>query len=102
MIDRVNSSVADNSNCDADDFIAYEVNRDINAIGGAGIIAEFFHKSKIGEELDSVLPKTRAHKVTVADAVLAISLHFLCPPSRPIYLTGNALHKFNIPRLFEK
>jgi transposase len=102
MFDRVNSSVADNSNCDDDDFIAYEVNRDINAIGGAGIIAEFFHKSKIGEALDSLLPKTRAHKVTVADAILAIILNFLCPPSRPIYLTGNALHKFNIPKLFDK
>src|SRR5574344_1533951 len=102
MFDRVNSSVADNSNCDDDDFIAYEVNRDINAIGGAGIIAEFFHKSKIGEALDSLFPKTRAHKVTVADAILAIILNFLCPPSRPIYLTGNALHKFNIPKLFDK
>src|SRR5574344_995275 len=102
MFDRVNSSVADNSNCDDDDFIAYEVNRDINAIGGAGIIAEFFHKSKIGEALDSLLPKTRAHKVTVADALLAIILNFLCPPSRPIYLTSNALHKFNIPKLFDK
>src|SRR5574344_478504 len=65
-------------------------------------IYDFLYEWWYPEALDSLLPKTRAHKVTVADAILAIILNFLCPPSRPIYLTGNALHKFNIPKLFDK
>ena len=62
-----------------------DVELETSFYGHLGLISEYFNELGLRELLDSLMPKTGAHKVTHGDAVLAFVLNGLSFRRRQLY-----------------
>jgi len=79
-----------------------DVELETSFYGHLGLISEYFNELGLRELLDSLMPKTRAHKVTHGDAVLAFVLNGLSFRRRQLYLFPKFFENLPVSRLFDK
>ncbi|MDR0882279.1 MAG: DUF4277 domain-containing protein [Candidatus Adiutrix sp.] len=68
--------------------------------GHLGLISTYFEELGLVRLFDELMPKTRAHKITHGEAILAFVLNGLSVQRRQLYLFPNFFENLPVARLF--
>ena len=75
---------------------------EIKRLDHHGMVAGAIEELGLVEKIDRAIPKTRAHRVSVGEAVKAMILIGLGYTDRPLYLVAESLSTMSVEKLFGK